>query len=291
MSSAAHGFRNEALSPALDAAIGGDPRALYELLARLGGLPGPRANAGLIGAFANECAGRGKKADALVAKMATLDVDAAPGASKYEIIPMCGVAAIGTRASTDPAAMRALATLHDCAEDLRYRVREQVIEALSRIGEVRGEPLVHDLASWMDGFFHAAAVLEALRNTQWLAKIASADIVLERLDEAFVLLRDAKRADARYPGFKALVEALVTSPAEAAARFGVPVFDLLAKWSASKDPDLRAIVERILRTPKLSGRFASEIARVRLALTATEAPRRDPRTYVGPTRRRGQKNR
>jgi hypothetical protein len=204
---------------------------------------------------------------------------------------MCGVAAIGARASTDPAAMRALATLHDCAEDLRYRVREQVIEALARIGEARGEPLVHDLASWMDGFFHAAAVLEALRNTQWLAKIASADIVLERLDEAFVLLRDAKRADARYPGFKALVEALVTSPAEAAARFGVPVFDLLAKWSASKDPDLRALVERVLRTPKLAGRFASEIARIRLALTATEAPRRDPRSYVGPTRRRGQKNR
>jgi hypothetical protein len=287
----AQGFRNEALSPALDKAIGGDPRALYELLARLGGLPGPRANAGLVAAFAAECAGRAKKADRLIVTMATLDSDSAPGASKYEVIPMCGVAALGARAATDPAAMRALSTLHDCAEDLRFRVRDEVVEALARIGSVRGEPLVHDLASWMDGLFHAAAVLEALAHQSWLTKIKSVDVVLERLDEGFVLARDAKRAVARYPGFKALVNALERAPAEAAARFGVPVFDLIAKWSTSKDPAMRAIVENILLTPKLTGRFASEIARVRASLTATEAPRRDPRTYVGPTRGRGRKAR
>src|SRR5271155_158992 len=111
------GFRSEALTRALDDAVGGDARALYELLARLGGLPGPRANAGVVLAFANECAARGTRADALVTQMATLDVDAAPGATKYEIIPMCGVAALGVRAASDATAMRALATLHDCAED------------------------------------------------------------------------------------------------------------------------------------------------------------------------------
>ncbi len=290
-SGAAHGFRNEALGPALDVAIKGDPRTLYELLARLGGLPGPRANAGLVAAFASECAGRGKKADPLIAKMATIHVDVAPGASKYEIIPMCGVAALGARAASDPSAMRALATLHDCAEDMRFRVRDEVIEALARIGEARGESLVHDLASWMDGLFHAAAVLEALAHASWLTKIKSVDVVLERLDEGFVLARDAKRAVARYPGFKALTQALEKAPAEAAARFGVPVFDLLAKWSASKDPAMREIVDHVLLTPKLTGRFASEIARVRASLTATEAPRRDPRTYVGPTRGRGRKAR
>ena len=245
-----------------------------------------------MAAFAAECTGRGKRTDALITKMATLDVDTAPGASKYEILPMCGVAARGARAANDPTAMRALATLHDCAEDLRYRVREQVVVALSRIGEeVRGEPMVHDLAGWMDGFFHAAAVLEALCDGQWLAKIATPDVVIERLDEAWILARDAKRADSRYPGWKALIDALMKAPVEAAMRFGVPVFDLLAKWSASKDPAMRAIVDRILITQKLAGRFSTEIARVRGALTTTEAPRRDPRTYVGPTRGRGRKGR
>jgi hypothetical protein len=286
---AQQGFRNEALTKALDDAIGGDARSLYELLARVGGLPGPRANEGVVTAFAAECLARGKAADKLVTAMATLDVDAAPGASKYEILPMCGVAALGARASTDATAVRALATLHDAAEDLRYRVRERVIEALGRIGEARGEALVHDLASWMDGFFHAAAVLEALCDAKWLARIAHADTVVARLDEAFVLAKDAPRAAARYPGFKALLDALAKAPAEAAARFGVPVFDLMERWSATKDPVLRELVTKNAGAAKLAGRYADQVARVKAALTSTEAPRRDPRTYVGPTRGRGRK--
>ncbi|MGO8999495.1 MAG: hypothetical protein ACLQVI_39725 [Polyangiaceae bacterium] len=283
------GFRSEALTRALDVAIGGDARALYDLLARMGGLPGPRVNSGVVLAFANECAARGTKADALVAKMATLDVDAAPGASKYEILPVCGVAALGARAASDAAAMRALATLHDCAEDLRFRVRDGVADALARIGEVRGEPLVHDLASWMDGYFHAAAVLRALADPRWLTRIKSASAVVERLDEGFELAKNAPRATARYPGFKALIDALTVAPVEAAARFGVPVFELLARWSASKDPTLRDVVSKVLDAPKLAGRFAEEVTRTKAALVATEAPRRDPRTYVGPTRGRGRK--
>jgi hypothetical protein len=289
MSGHSQGFRSEALTHALDGALTGDPRALYELLARVGGLPGPRANAGVVLAFANECVARGTRADALVATMATLDVEAAPGATKYEIIPMCGVAALGARAASDPTAMRALATLHDCAEDLRFRVRDGVADALARIGEARGEPLAHDLASWMDGYFHAAAVLRAISDPKWLTRISSAAVVIERLDEGFELAKNAPRATSRYPGFKSLVEVLYLAPVEAAARFGVPVFEMLARWSGTKDPALREIVAKVLSAPKLSGRFAEEVARARAALTATEAPRRDPRTYVGPTRGRGKK--
>jgi hypothetical protein len=283
------GFRSEALTQALDVAVNGDPRGLYELLARVGGLPGPRANAGVVLAFANECSARGKNADALVTTMATLHVDTAPGASKYEIIPMCGVAALGARAASDPSAMRALATLHDCAEDLRFRVRDGVAEALARIGEQRGEALAHDLASWMDGYFHAAAVLRALSDPKWLTRIPHAAIVVARLEEGFELAKNAPRAVARYPGFKSLLDALAVAPVEAAARFGVPVFELLARWSTTKDPALREVIEKILSAPRLSGRFAAEVAHTRSALTATEAPRRDPRSYVGPTRGRGKK--
>jgi hypothetical protein len=289
MPASSQGFRSDALTKALDEALTGDARPLYELLARVGGLPGPRANAGVVLAFANECAAKGKRADKLVTQMATIDVDAAPGATKYEIIPMCGVAALGARAAADPTAMRALATLHDCAEDLRFRVRDGVADALARIGEQRGEPLVHDLASWMDGYFHASAVLRALSDPRWLTRISSATAVIERLDEGFELLKNAPRAAARYPGFKSLVEALIVAPAEAAARFGVPVFELLTRWSTNKDPALREIVTRVLASPKLMGRFAEEVARARGALTATEAPRRDPRSYVEPTRGRGRK--
>lgn len=283
------GFRDEALTRALDEAILGDARSLYELLARVSGLPGPRANMALVAAFASECAARGARADAMVIKMATLHVDTAPGASKYEILPMCGVAALGARAATDATALRALSTLHECAEDMRYRVRDCVAQALSRIGEQRGDALVHDLAGWMDGFHHASAVLEALCDKAWLAKIESPDAVLLRLDEAFLLARNATRASERYPGYKALVDALSIAPGAAAARFGVVVFDLLVKWSTVKEPMLREAIEKNLGGTKLAGRFADDIARVRAALDASAPIRRDPTTYVGPTRGRGRK--
>ena len=189
---------------------------------------------------------------------------------------MCGVAALGARAASDASAMRALATLHDCAEDMRFRVRDEVIEALARIGEARGEALVHDLCQ-LDGrtLSRRRAVLEALAHASWLTKIKSVDVVLfERLEEGFVPgARRQALAVARYPGFKALDDgAGEGSPAggggaSSACRCSI----LLARWSASKDPAMREIVERVLLTPKLAGRFASEIARVRASLTATEA--------------------
>jgi hypothetical protein len=187
--------------------------------------------------------------------------------------------------------MRALATLHECAGDLRFRVRECVAQALARIGEARGDALVHDLASWMDGFFHAAAVLQALSDAAWLAKIPTHTAVVERMDEAFALVKEATRASERYPGYKAVVDVLGVTPAAAAARFGVPIFDMLAGWSTVKEPMLREAIEKNLTGAKLAGRFAPEIARVRAALEATAPVRRDPRTDVGPTRGRGRKGR
>lgn len=283
---------NDLLSKAIDLAIKGNPRPLYDLLTRGSGLPGPRHSAALLEAFAAESRSRGAPVDRLLIQLAMLDPDAAPGATPLEFLPMCGVAGIAARATTDDASSpKLLEALHDCADDMRFRVRETVMAGLAEIGARRGDKLVVALSGWTDGFFHAAAVVGALSDTSWLSQIKSPDNVLARLDEAFVLARDATRAADRYPGHKALLDALNKTPAHVAARFGVPVFDLLVRWSVAKDPPLREVVENGVRGTRLAGRFANEIARVRAALAATEPTRRDPRSYVGPTRGRGAKRR
>jgi hypothetical protein len=66
---------------------------------------------------------------------------------------------------------------------------------------------------------------------------------------------------------------------------------MLVRWSATKEPFLREAIEKNLTGSKLAGRFAPELARVRAALEATAPVRRDPTTYVGPTRGRGRKSR
>ena len=267
-------------------------RPLYAFLARHSGLPGVKANANIILAFASHAATRGRRADALVRTMVLLDADRAPGGTELEILPVCGVAAIAARAVSDAKIVPAsLELLEAAAEDLRYRVRDEVPRALARIGAIRGEPLVAELKGWMDGFFQSAAVLIAATDNGWLSTIHSDTEIVLRLDEAFQLARGADRADERYPGYKALIEALSVTPGVIAARFGAPVFDRLVAWSTVKEPMLREAIVKSLGGTRLSKRFAADIARVHAALAASAPIRRDPKTDVGPTRGRGKKRR
>ena len=280
----------DVISKAIDTAIAGDVRPLYDRLTRNSGLPGPRVNEAVLEAFAEDCKVRGARADKLILTMATLDPDAAPGGMPHEFLPVCGVTAIGLRAAADDAAYRAfLGPLHDCAEDLRFRVRDAVVAALAHIGSRRGDALAADVAPWMDGLFHAAAVVEAIAQPPWLTQIADPTQAIARFDEAFACARDAPRAAARYPGYKSLLNALSSSPRALAGRFGVPVFDMLVRWTACKDPVLREAIEKNLVGSRLAGRFAPEVLRVRKALKETTAPARNPDHYFGPTRGRGKK--
>lgn len=283
----------DALSAALDQAQRGEPRALYDRLTRGSWLPGPEANLEFAAAFAALCATRGKAADRVIAEMASLDADSAPGGTELEFLPMCGVAALGARAVQDPKARpRLLAALHDSADDLRWRVRKMVSSTLASAGATLGAPLLAELSPWLDGYFHAAAVLEALAEIRWLSQMHDPAPVVDVLDRAFELARESSRAASRYPGFKALVEALSSVPSVVAIRFGTPVFDMLGRWIGStSDPALREIVEKNLRAPRLKGRYRDEVARGIALLESTAPPRRDPRTFVGRTRGRGKKSR
>lgn len=287
---ATEGLRSEQLTAALDEAIGGKPERLYGQLGVVSGLPGKRANLAIAQAFATECASRGKKADRLLFDMVALSLLEAPGATEREFLPLCAVLALGERGASDPSLRkRVIQALHDSADDPRFRVREVVPVALARLGERMGEELVHFAASWMDGFFQATAVLLALTDNAWLSTLDDPAPVIERLDEAYLLAKKAPRSAARWPGRKALVEALGIAPGAIAARFGVPIFDRLAAWSNTEMPELREAVETSLRSGKLTGRFAPEISRVRDALTASIPPPRDPTLAVQGMRSRGKK--
>jgi hypothetical protein len=275
------------LSRALDEAMAGRRGPLFDLLSRGSRLPGPRANGALAEAFAQACRSRGGRADGVALAMARLSADEAPGATSLEFLPTCGVVALAARATAD-AAVRSgfVAELHTLADDLRFRVREAVVDGLARIGAAVGDALVEETASWMDGYFHAAAVVRALARESWLTQLHVADGPVRRLDEAFALARDAPRAAARYPGHKALLEALAEAPPRVALRFGIPVLDLLDRWAAVKDPVLRELVAALLADGKLAGRFRPELEGVRRTLAATEPPVRNPDHDHGPSRDR-----
>lgn len=280
--------KREALVAVFDEALRGTPRPLYNHLARNSSLPSPRANEALLTDFADMCATRGKSVDKLLETMVTIDADYAQGGTEFEFVPMCGVAGIGARAASgDKEYPHLLELLHVAADDLRFKVRDTVPTALARVGAIRGDTLLHEVAPFMDGLFHAAAVLRALAVAGWLTKINDSATTVERLDQAFWLLDKARRSDSRSPGYKALVDAIQVTPGVVAARFGVPVFDAMVTWCKSTEPVLREAIEKNLKGSRLAGRHQPDILRVRLALDGTSPVRRDPLTYVGPTRRRG----
>lgn len=282
-------FRNEVLTKALEEAIMGKPMHLYGELCKVSWLPGKgEANLPLAQTFGEVCASHGQRADRLIEQMARLDVDEAPGATELEYLPVCGVFAAGARAGSDPRARaKMLSILHDAAEDMRFRVRDAVPTALARVGAKLGDVLVTEVDPWLEGYFHAAAVLRALTNPLWLTVVHDAAAVTALLTKAFALLEDAPRSAARYPGHKALVEAMRDAPEHLAARFGAPVFDALASFARSKDPHLRTLIVEATSKKKLEARYSEDVRRVLLAFSSTAKPVRDPRSLPGPTRRRG----
>jgi hypothetical protein len=285
-------MRSDDASPDLDGLIRlaekGQLARVFDFLRRRSRLPGPRPNLELATEFGAACARAGRGGEELATKLATLDANEAPGATELEFLPLCGVVALGAVAAKDPsAASRVLPLLQEAASDLRWRVRDAVPGALSSLGAKLGGGLLGEVEGFMDSFFPATAVLIAMAHPAWLSRILEPTLLLARLEEAFLLARGANRSAERYPGYKALVVALGTAPAELAARFGAPVFDLLARMSDVKEPVLRDAIAKNLANPKVARRFAGDAHRVERALEESAPKPRDPRSDVGPTRRRG----
>jgi len=246
-------------------------------------------------AFAHECARLGPKVDELTYAMAKLPPDEARGASGKEFLGVCGVLGIGARAMSaeeDDVRDRALALLEEKADDPRFRVRDAVPVALAMIGSKMTGDLGGRLEPWMDRYFHAAAVIRALADPTWLETFAHGDHErpIDLLHAAFVLAHDAPRSAFRYPGHKALVEALGTAPKAVARRFSQQMFERYVTWAEYvKVPELREAILKNIDDTQMKKSFRDEIKRIKELVEESKGPPRDPTIIRHGTRGRGKK--
>ena len=117
-------------------ALDGDPAAVRAYLAAGSGLPGPRANLELLGAFADV-------APAELVRALADDPD--------EYLRCCGTCGLGRLVVHAPADARAAPTdrLRARASDGSWRVREAVAMALQRIGDADPATLRALVSSWV----------------------------------------------------------------------------------------------------------------------------------------------
>jgi hypothetical protein len=215
------------------------------------------------------------------------------GATAKEFLALCGVLAVAARAQVD-ASMRdkALVLLEERAEDPRFRVRDAVPIGLAMLGTKMHAELATRVAHWTDRYFQAAAVLRALADRTWLETFApnEGELPIRLLDESFHLAADAPRSDSRYPGHKALVEALGYVPKAFIKRFGRAMFDQLAEWAPDvKMPELREAILANLDDSHFKKPFADEIKNVKALVESSKAPPRDPTRIIQGMRSRGKK--
>jgi hypothetical protein len=274
--------RNPAIAAAIDAAVGTRDRRLFELLCRGSGLPGPRPNHPLARAAGRQIAAHGHRADALVAELCSLDIRRAPPGTALEILPVVGAMALGARYASGDRRAETLEALRALAEDPRHVVRAGVGLALGDAAMADADQLAADLTSWMDGYLPAAVAIEALTSRPVLDRLRRADVLVEILDAAFTLIEEAARADQRSQGYRALIDTLSAAPGRAIGRFPSAV-DWLERRASTKNPILRGAIQTLL------DRGIRRSDGVELAFAQSAKPRRDPRTYVGPTRQRGRK--
>lgn len=209
----------------------GDPGAVRAHLSAGSGLPGPRANLELLGAFAD---------------IAPAGLVLALADDPDDYLRCCGTDGVGRLVLESPAADRdpLTALLRARAADGSWRVRESAAMALQRIGD--GEPgtlraLVADWAADPDPLVRRAAVA-GICEPRLLRDPATAAAALDACAAATATIAALPAADRRDPGVRTLRQALGYCWSVAVAGdpdAGLPRF---AALRASDDPDVAWVV-------------------------------------------------
>jgi hypothetical protein len=285
-------LRNPAVAAELERAIARRSYSeLFGLLCRFSGLPGPRANESLAWAVAHTIAGYGARADGLVAELCKVDHARQQSTGTVEFLPIVGACAWAARALSGTPLETALSELRTLAEDPRHIVREGVVKAVAEMSRTAGDALAEALVNWMDGYLSASVALQAMTTRTWLDRSKSPEPFVARFDEAFALVEGASRSDQRSQGYRTLLKTLPEASARLMDRFPGATIAWAESRASTDHVELRRALDELVVRARSRGHGPGQLERVGELLEQSAPPRRDPKTYVGPTRKRGAKRR
>lgn len=288
------GLRSDALRAALATALSGRPAPLEDLFARYGRAHDSRPNLKLAAAFGAEIGAlAGSKSSASGAAAALLDrlgaADAAPDDPRV-FLPIAAAHGWVALARANREANRAWAALAELAGDERTPVRLGALDALlgfaARPGAKGADALVARATEWLEledrevRFGAAAVVVEVFGDKQSFAALADPEALLVYLSQALAEIAGAPRAAERSDGRRRLLLSLPKTLGGLVAGFGgggQGVDWLERECTDARHPDVRdALSNVIVGIVRSQGTGATIVDRLRLALTGSAKPPRDP---------------
>jgi hypothetical protein len=285
-------LRNPAIATELEKAVARRTYAdLFTLLRRFSGLPGPHPNEKLGWAVAHAVAAYGSRAEGLVAELCAVGRGRVPEKGTAEFLPIVGAFCQAARFASGADAESVLSGLRTLSEDPRHLVREGVVAALDEMSHAAGKELVELLGAWTDGYLSASVALDAMTKRSWLDGLKSPEPLLARLDEVFSLAESAPRADQRSQGYRTLLKTLPEGLARLMDRFPDATVAWLESRAGIEHVELREAFADVALRLRAHGHAAGKLEQFGRLFAASAPPRRDPRTYVGPTRKRGTRRR
>lgn len=300
MATADEGLKSDPLKQALADALMGDSARLEDLLARHGGLPGPRPNLKLAAAFGAELAACRENVVPLLRK---LERDEAPDDKARAFLPVAAAHGWAARIRVNRDVNTAWGALADMALDERVPVLQGLKDALLTLAvrQDGGDLVLENAAGWLElddreaRYAASALALDVLADSRVMASIADTEAlfaylsrVLEEMESA---PRSAERSVFRRRTLAALTVALPSLIAHGGA--GEPAVQWLQEECARAERiDVRqTLSDSIVRLRgSASGQRGGVVDSLAQALEASAKPLRHA-ARVRPGTGRGKKTR
>jgi hypothetical protein len=300
MSKTGEGLKSEALLAALQEALQGGSSRLEDLLARHGGLPGPKPNVKLAAAFGAEVASLPGKLAPLLTRLA--GVDDAPDTARA-FLPIAAAHGWAHRLREGKDVEDAWSALAELAADERSPVRVGTLDALVTFGAREGNAdlLIARARDWLHlderelRFGAAALVIEAIGDAKLLSGVRDQEQLLAYLSEAIDCVADAPRSAERSEGRRRVLTSLALGLAAVVAVVRAGDRGLLwfeEESARASHPDVRrALSQALIKLSNIpQAPSAARIEELRSKLEGSAKPLRDP-TLKRPGTGRGRRSR
>jgi len=301
MARSVEGLKSEALRAALQDALAGEVQRLEELLARHGGLPGPKPNVKLAAAFGIELASAPGEVASLLTRLGAHD--AAPDQPEA-FLPIAAAHGWAQRIAQGREVEPGWRALEELTADERSPVRVGTLDAVVTFAlrEGHADTLIARATDWLEwqedrelSFGAAALVVEAIADARVLAVVREPEALLDYLSKVIDKIAGAPRAAERSDGRRRVLTSLAGGLASVVAL--VRAGERGLAWFASEcerasHPDVRAALSqaliRLQAIPQAPAGAA--IDGLRKTLEGSAKPLRDP-TRVRPGTGRGRRSR